>query len=90
MKIVDENNQGQLGAGPAVGLLHCPQSSLQQLDVSPSLCQDRCKQLEGHPSPFLSLPTQQPALNSLNVGERAKINLHCFQADMQMSELGIF
>ena len=45
MKIVDEKNQGQLGARPAVGLLHCPQSdfsSLQQLDVSLSLRQDCC------------------------------------------------
>lgn len=45
MNIVDEKNQGWMGTGPAVGLLHCPQSdfsSLQQLDVSLSLRQDCC------------------------------------------------
>lgn len=52
VKIVDEKNQGQLGAGPAVGLLPCPPydfSSLQQLDGSLSLRQDCCEQLEGPP-----------------------------------------
>lgn len=45
MMIVDEKNQGRLGARPAVGLLYCPQfdfSSLQHLDMSLYLCQVCC------------------------------------------------
>lgn len=76
MKIVDEKNQGQLGARPAVGLLHCPESdcsSLQQLDMSLSLCQDCCKQLEGHPSPFLSLANRTVSFKFIKCGwERKK------------------
>lgn len=75
MKIVDEKDQGQLGARPAVGLLHCPQpdfSSLQQLDTSlaaPGLLLTA----GGTPFPLpLPSPAEESVLNLSNVGERGK------------------
>lgn len=75
IKFVDEKNQGELGARPAVGLLSCPQSdffSLQQLDMSLSAL--RLVLTAGgkpFPHPLLS-PTEESVLNLSNVCEREK------------------